>query len=439
MSERYIPAELPYLSTLLDERLAGTILADGPFRGWMIADCRLEQIKYRPGRNCLLTYHLQLATKGGMLDVPVYLMACRPGESHQVHAAAAKTATVQTPFSQGLWHLDQLDSVLWIFPNDRKLGGIAALNDPDSLSSEVASQIGGSRQRGKIEIIRYVAERSCTVRLRLEDGATVSYGKFYRPGESDPAWNAIGSLWQSKSCRSGSLTIPEPLIRLDESESVWLREVRGVPLERKLPEDLTGEWMIRTGRTIAELHKIGATIGSSSLPVIVETERRQKLENAIELLAMVNGGQRVRLAELATKLARKEPRNRPGNLAVLHGDLHLKNMIALESGAIALIDLDNLCLGDPLIDLGSFIAHLYYWHYWSREAGGSRPELLVEQLLAGYFEAAGEPLDEQSLRWQIAAALIGERAVRCITRLKPGGRPLVDWLIDLAAQTVEGL
>jgi hypothetical protein len=92
-----------------------------------------------------------------------------------------------------------------------------------------------------------------------------------------------------------------------------------------------------------------------------------------------------------------------------------------------------------LIDLGSFIAHLYYWHYWSREAGGSRPELLVEQLLAGYFEAAGEPLDEQSLRWQIAAALIGERAVRCITRLKPGGRPLVDWLIDLAAQTVEGL
>jgi hypothetical protein len=109
-----------------------------------------------------------------------------------------------------------------------KLRGIAALNDPDSLSSEVASRIGGSRQRGKIEIIRYVAERSCTVRLRLEDVATVSYGKFYRPGESDPAWNAIGSLWQSESCRSGSLTIPEPLIRLDESESVWLREVRGV-------------------------------------------------------------------------------------------------------------------------------------------------------------------------------------------------------------------
>jgi aminoglycoside phosphotransferase (APT) family kinase protein len=154
---------------------------------------------------------------------------------------------------------------------------------------------------------------------------------------------------------------------------------------------------------------------------------------------MVNGGQRGRLAELATKLAGMEPRNRPGNLAVLHGDLHLKNMIALESDAIALIDLDNLCLGDPLIDLEASLPTSTIGTTGAGKRAAARPELLVKQLLAGYFEAAGEPFNEQSLRWQIAAALIGERAVRCITRLKPGGRPLVDWLIDLAAQTVEGL
>jgi aminoglycoside phosphotransferase (APT) family kinase protein len=90
----------------------------------------------------------------------------------------------------------------------------------------------------------------------------------------------------------------------------------------------------------------------------------------------------------------------------LHGDVHLKNAI-VRDGDVALIDLDQVATGPAAADVGSLLAAL--------RAAGVDGESSV---LAGYGRTAPHPLDRDALRWHVAAALVAERALRAITRVR---------------------
>jgi aminoglycoside phosphotransferase (APT) family kinase protein len=75
--------------------------------------------------------------------------------------------------------------------------------------------------------------------------------------------------------------------------------------------------------------------------------------------------------------------------ALIHRDLHDKQILLGDDGAVALIDLDTLTLGDPAIDLANLAAH---FDLRARQAGADRATAAPqrEALLAGYGASAAE-------------------------------------------------
>jgi hypothetical protein len=448
MIATWFPPELPQLKSLLDPVTFGRILATGQVAvgeatgqvasgeatgqvaGGEATGCRLERVRYRPGRNCLLTWRVDVATKNGAVERRFVLMVCRDGASAGVYDAARAAGG-----EESVQHLAEFDAVLWAFPDERKLRGIRQLAAPERLLAALTEVISPRpvRPLRPLTIVQYVAERSCTVRLPLDD-ESVGYGKFYRPGESAPAWQTVTELWQSAACREGRLVIPEPLAWHAESESVWLRELGGVPLERVAIEQQLSQFK-RIGQTLAILHQTPLESNSTR-----DQLRPADLTVIIPVLTTIRPSLGARLERLATMLIESAPEAAIDD-ATLHGDLHLKNIFSLPAGQtgqvgqIGLLDLDNLGVGDPLLDLGSLAGYLHY-----RGMAAALPVEQVEweiaQLCEGYETEAGRRIDHAALRHHIATALITERAWRGVTRLKPNGPADIERLLDLAERTL---
>ena len=98
---------------------------------------------------------------------------------------------------------------------------------------------------------------------------------------------------------------------------------------------------------------------------------------------------------------------------------------------VALIDLDNIAIGPPLHDIGSFVASLLYRNKLAGNEG-AMADRNIAAFVAAYRACVPWRVGEAELNWYTAAALINERAFRCLSRLKEGRLELVDRLIDLA-------
>ena len=99
--------------------------------------------------------------------------------------------------------------------------------------------------------------------------------------------------------------------------------------------------------------------------------------------------------------------------------MHLKNGLVTPDGASALIDLDQAGCGPAAADLGSAIAGL---RYAAIVDGDARPRRRRSSARCSTATASRRALPgDAALRWHIAAALLGERALRAVNRVRPDG------------------
>ena len=453
MNSIYPCPELPQIPGLLNagilrQLLNCELIQDKKIQTQLhIEDCRISRIKYRPGRNCLITCTLTVSTAGGARasDVVVYFMVCRDGESAQVYNQSLSTATISTLFGPGVFHLPSIDSVLWVFPNDRKLKGLEMLSDAGKIKNEVVPGIlrqfrDGYRVAGHIDLrpIQYVPERSCSVRLDLDlqSGSRPQvekiqvFGKFYRPGECESVWRAMNEIWNSDECSSGLLAIPEPMAFLHQSQSLWVKWLTGKTLdEYNLGSEELSDSLEQMGKMLSALHRLEI----DRLPAIGMPDIRRKLDSTVDLISRARPDLQTKLLEVADRLVSRSDSIPVEKHATLHGDLHLKNIFVQDDRRIAFIDLDNICSGDPSMELGSFIAYLYFRGLVEKR-DLDQIEKLVASFIRAYAETGKVDPDKRSLRWHIAASLIHERAYRCLTRLKGDRFHLIDDLIGLASE-----
>jgi hypothetical protein len=424
MSSGWLPPELPQLTRLVNS--VGPVdlehlLANSPLASLRAKDFRLERIRYRPQRNCLITWSVSLENGTSRQQSFVSLLVCRDGESGD-HLATI--GPYPADISRNAIHLPELDAVLRIFPQDRKLRGIIALADPPALVADLALTLKAVDPFGTLELIQFVAERSCTVRVQLRGGAGWAYGKFYRPGESRTAWELMNRLWNSEPSQAGRLVIPAPLTLDPVTESVWVQGLAGQSLELGASD----ERLFETGRTVAVLH----TLPGDGLAEVTDVLLMEQLRRAIETILLVRpelNGRLVRLAKILTPSGVDQP-------VTLHGDLHLKNIFGLGDSQIGLIDLDNVVRGDRWLDLASLAAYLCYVSLVA-QTDNNRVSHQIEQLRAGYKAASGLIIDERRWGRMVARALLTERAYRCITRLKPNLSTDLERLVVMAERMVE--
>ncbi|MEK7830492.1 MAG: aminoglycoside phosphotransferase family protein, partial [Acidobacteriota bacterium] len=260
-----------------------------------------------------------------------------------------------------------------------------------------------------------------------EAQSVVLFGKTYYNNDGAETFARMRQLSESETCLSGRLTLAQPLAYQPEIQTLWQMGLPGVSLyEREADGSQFFALLESAAVSLAALHQ---TPISCSRDVGI-ADLLARFDEVERMVAMLRPELSSRLRSLLDRLRNQARQIDARPTATLHGDLHLKNFF-VTGQKVALIDLDNLCVGDPLQELGSFIASLFY-----RSLAQKKPaelcRAMADVFVRAYSAASLQTINRSILDWHVAAALIAERAFRCVTRLKSDRPSLLEEVIALA-------
>ena len=415
-----------------------------------ITNCQIAWVKYKPGKNCTASYILIL--KGDNADrfkeQRLYTRVYPPGESQsRFKRERSKKLTTSVSGCQ-LVHIPEFDMIAWIFPNDRKLNGLQTLLDQDQLIQSMLPEIISSRlgRQYKIEnltheIVHYVPEHTCTVRLELhirnentnDRRSYRIFGKTYYDNEGANTYKFMTKLWQKNKQVPNPVEIAEPLGYFPKFRILFQANLPGHCLSETDWNRPSFLGLIKkAAATVARLHNSKITCSRS----VDHHYWINRLEEIRQMLIRARPSIEKILTPLVNSLQKQSGQLRDTPLAVLHGDLHCKNFFN-HQGKVSLIDLDNHCSGPPGFDLGSFFGAILYQGLLQKTEKD-----LISKIVSSFYSEyrKGVPWEFSpfELNWYISMALVNERAYRSVTRLKSGRLDILDILIDLAHRICKG-
>lgn len=374
-------ARLPQLRAILDAKAIAAMLEEpcrAQYGAASIVECRVGHVRYKPEKRCLVRYDLSLDGAQTSRQLMWYGLAYEPGTSESRYEKAKRGAGP----GEIIVHLERLGMVLWAFPSDRKLRGLEVMADAADLSQEVF----GSRSipPARTELVRYIPEHGCTVRLTAADSRRY-YAKLTTAGDT------------ASICAHARAM----------GREAWVTPNRGVIVQAEIPGvPATGvDDLEKCAAALARLHQQPI----SGLPPGPDPTSSMQIEGALRILAAHSSA-----GWLLDEIANRWPG--PTASATVHGDLHLKNFLVSGDSA-QLIDLDTLHSGDPLEDVGSFAASLYHRALLS-QAGVAAADAAIAQFLHVYAQSVPWNLQPEHIATHVARALVTERACRAITRCK---------------------
>lgn len=454
LAGREIPTDvlLPQLAMILDpeamkERLQEQIFSSVQERErFRIRACKIPQIRYKPESSCLVTYRLDIKdmTTRKTGEHVLCGLAYPEGRSQSQWEKARGRAVVQPRFGKPVVYLPDLEMVLWSFPNDHKLRGLPYMTDLPTLRREVMPEVianifGSDWHIRHIAhaVIRYKIGHTCIVqvRLQLQHGSTgkkqsaVLYGKTYDNEDGAETYRNMCRLWEGEASTRGQLVIAQPVAYQAESKSLWVTALAGKPLSAyTMTQPKFLALLEQAAVTVSALHQSPVSCSGT----ITTTGLVAALQDAETTIGRAIPSFSDALQRIVSNLSLQSQRFGARPLATLHHDLHLKNMY-VRSGKVALIDLDNLCLGDPLYDIGRFIASIHTCGLVQNV-----PERRVKQIndvfVCAYRSNVPWDVPQQLVDWHVTAALIVKNAMRCAKRLQSG---LLGDLADLIERASE--
>jgi aminoglycoside phosphotransferase (APT) family kinase protein len=410
---------VPGRDVLLDdaamaERLARLMSFNGPLP---IDRYARGRVKYKVGESLRVVHQLEI---GGA----PWVVASRTfaGRSQDVYERAARGATQAGPL-RPVAHDPELEAVFWTFPNDRKIGSLGAL----SPATDTVSRLLG-RPIARTTLAAYAPEKSATAACLDGSGTPVAYAKVFASAEEAAASrHAHDALFREIGPNHSALRVPAVLAWSPEERMLVVEGVRGRRIDTLFGPDLV-QAMRRFGAALACLHSVPVPDG---LPAFTRLDPAQQ-GPAADIVARARPAVAAPAERLAAELVAEA---RPGAAAVcVHGDVHLKNGL-LDGRRVGLIDLDQAGSGAAAADVGSILAGLRYRQLVTDER--ARGEKLRSALLEGYATLRELP-GEDVLRWHVAAALLAERALRAVNRVRPGGLAHLGAVLNEAHAVLRG-
>jgi hypothetical protein len=434
----------PFMQKLLQRALLDPLDNEG--QRLRMDACLIGEKRYKPGKSCVLSYRLHLhdTRTGAKHEQVVSARLCRPDEGLAEFHRAGSRQLVCNPGIRALTYLPEIEMVVWSFPNDRKLLHLPKFLDVELLRSYLpeglrALGVDESHEIATImpEILHYLPERSCMIRyqLSLKDRSTgkcnalTIYGKNYRDEDGAETYSVMRQL---SAQMPGSAV---PLSYDQELRTLWQSHVPGEPF---LWETLQTSEMESTfsgiARCVAKFHSC-----------TVRTDRRFDLDDIDEsLMDAITAARQAypdfecRIASLVSALlAQHSSMGWSKTLTTpIHRDLKMRNFL-IEGEHIALIDLDCVCLGDPLSDLGSLIANFYL----NGIRAGCHTDKIreaAEVFCRAYDENVPWSLSWSQVDWYTAAAFIHEVTRRSIRQLDGERVQHIDEYLDLCESLVSG-
>jgi aminoglycoside phosphotransferase len=412
---------VPGRDALLDagemaDRLSLLMGADGPLD---IDRYERGRVKYRVGASLRVVHEIEVAGERRIVASRTF----GGGRAEEVYERALPTAREYGPL-RGVAYDPELEAVFWTFPNDRKIATLGALvPNTDAVSRLLGQPIA------RTLLAAYAPEKSATAACFDEiAGRPVAYAKvFADAGELAASLRAHTAVFDALGTGSSTLRVPAVLGWSQEERMLVVEALEGRRVDTlRGPEHL--EAMRRFGAALATLHTLPVPAGVDPFPRL-EPARQAP---AAELIGRARPDVATAAARLADELVAGAPA--AAEAVCLHGDVHLKNGL-MQARRIALIDLDQVGAGPAAADLGSAMAGIRFHSLLADEtARGAR---LQRALLDGYASLCELP-DAHALRWHVAAALLSERALRSVNRIRPEGLAYLGAVLTDARDVLRG-
>ncbi|HEY3020921.1 MAG TPA: aminoglycoside phosphotransferase family protein [Solirubrobacteraceae bacterium] len=376
---------LPGRDTLLDagamaERLAPLVGVAAP-----VERCRRVLVRYEPGKRLSVLYGL------------------RAGAAEHRVVAAAYADPARAP--RGLARDRELGAVVWAFPDDPRLAGLASIAD-GAATAAVLLGLPGVRTR----LVGYVPEHRAVARCVDPAGAAIAYAKLYRHGDGDRVARLQAALAR-RLAGDPHLRVPR-VLSFSPARRLLLVEAMDGPRLADERRDRLERGVCRLGAALARLHGLGPASGTAWSFGVRLGRRLEAMAGAI---GRMRPDARAAADELVRALgAQHPPHSEP--LVLVHGDAALKNAL-LDGSGVALVDLDDATPGPAAADLGRVLSWVRAERVLGRLADGEARRL-ADALLAAYAELR-DPPSAAALRWYTAATALQVRCRKAVTRLHP--------------------
>ena len=401
---------------LMAERLSGLLGVGEPLP---VRGCRVARVNYQPGHSLRVVYELEAPG-------PPLIVAARAfpsGRSDKSASAYGKAAAsvIECGGVRGVAHDPELNAVFWTFPNDRRLTRLARVwCAPGTL----AWRLGHAWSRSRL--VAYAPERSAMMQCLGPAEEVLGYAKACTRDADTRQVAVYDALGRSLPADDPHLRLPRLIAYAPEEQLLLFEPIAGDRFADHAAADRAPS-LSRLGSALARLHAVPFATGRRFARFDLD-----QLAQAANAVGLVRPDVAPLAEALVTRIAARVATDdtRP---VLLHGDVHLNNVI-LTDERIALVDLEDAAIGPPAADVASLLAVLRYQRYVGLISSAQERQD-GEAFLAGY--AAVRPLPAPTtLAWYTAAALLVERALGAVHRLRSQGLQHLDALLADATTLV---
>lgn len=276
------------------------------------------------------------------------------------------------------------------FPSDRRLSTL-----PDAL----ASARGGA-------IVRYRPGRRCTFRVDRTDGTF--FCKVFPDSAGHRLHEEAEQLWAASERGELGFAVAEPVAWDADTRTLWQRSLGGVSIGSMLAGRDAVAFARRLGQAAGTIVSARVTPGARfDSDAQCERSRSYARELSARVPALTST-----LTELIATLefvhqhcgARDVP---------IHGAPHMNQWLQLDRG-FGLVDFDRLSIGDPELDVATFLGELDF-----EDGLTCSMDDIAPAFIRGYEESAG-PLEPRLLAAYRAHKRLA-KALRSARALRPDG------------------
>ena len=398
--------------------------------------CRMRFARYR-------TYLKPQSRKKSVLSVcyEVQIAACsgRPPERQMFSGKAhlnggsrseyeAYVGAADGSLTREIWHLADLDLVLWRFPLDPRMPQLTILADAQRVSEFLPFAAMGE-STGEIEhidtqVMAYRPEVRCTARLGLHfaNGRRRDIiAKSFADESGALVTERIRHLHETPAYRAAGLRVPRPMGYASAIKTVWTEYVGGADLTSMMTGPRANALMNDLGGALAALHSGHAPVTDQVTRADLLFEARKKaqklgasLPNLRPLLTRLVADCEVHAGQLGSEHYRP-----------IHGDLHLRQVLVADD-ELVFLDFDEMRLGELEQDLASLFVDLRHGN-----PDGAQP--LCEHFCRGYVRSAGR-IDSGKLAWYTTIQWLN-KAYRTFWQQAPDHAAQVRNIVHCAAGT----
>ncbi|MFQ5806134.1 MAG: phosphotransferase family protein [Phycisphaerae bacterium] len=330
-----------------------------------LTDIKIYDVQYKPGAHCKILYRSKFFDKAVNRSTRQLLSArlLPPDQSPtpmSPELLARYEALPARVLRTAMTYLPEARMAVYAFPADPALPGLIDACDPVAMKQGLGRMWEHRRARVRRVIIQrlgYTPEsRAALLYEVLSEAKDTGLPEARRlVGKIDAFKRAprlFASAWAVWRAANNRVNVAPPVGYI-ASANLWLQEhVQGSRLADLAGSETFLKPVRQTAKALAILH---------GLEFPLRSRRTPEKEAAVvyrwgSVLAAIRPDQARRIKRLRNRLA-AEIESRATPAGPVHGDLHPSNII-VGDGRVTLIDVDSMAYGDPLVDVGRFLASL---------------------------------------------------------------------------------